>query len=366
MGLFDRGRQTDGPRPKGGAQPTVAASPYEIWGQRGWANVNVVGESFHINAIRAMFGSGRLATDGTELVTQVRLVHNSANPKDRNAIEVHGASGLLGYLSREDAARYAPALDGLQQRGLVAITGARVWGQDDQDWQTHKPVFIGSVRVDLPEPHMMFPHNRPPAEAHQMLPIGSAIHVSTVDNYAEATRPYLCPAGECWVYATVHEVVDQGPRTSKQLAEVRIDRRVVGRLTPKMSTDLLPAVQFLAARGFATGVRAIVKGNQLKSEVILYVTRAGELSQQWVDALPTGTAPTDSEPASPAAVSDLAGTSAAIGAAVNVDHASSSAFDGATLAAAAMVPPAGWYPDPYRSARLRWWNGTAWGDQTAP
>jgi uncharacterized protein YbjQ (UPF0145 family) len=28
------------------------------------------------------------------------------------------------------------------------------------------------------------------------------------------------------------------------------------------------------------------------------------------------------------------------------------------------LPPAGWYPDPADPAQQRWWNGTAWTDQT--
>jgi hypothetical protein len=354
MGLRDRLQATSRVGPA--TARTVSGSPLEIWGQ-GWQNTDIVGESFHAAAIRALLGPAKLPEDGREIFTDVRLVHNPLNRQDSNAIEVHASTGLVGHLSREDAAKYVRTIDHLQAQGQIATTAARVWGRDDKDWSTGKPTFVGSIRVDLPEPHMLLPRTKPPITPFQLLPSGSSIRVSAMDGSAAATNPYLCREGECWVHATLHDVVEQGPRSSKQLAEVRIDGHPVGRLTPKMSGDMLPAIQFLNSRGFLTAVRAIIKGNQLKCEVILHTLRAAELPQEWMNAVPAA-----QQSIAPAIELEPVTTATNTG----------SALGGLSLPATALpesaraAVPQGWYPDPQGVARLRWWDGATWTQHTAP
>lgn len=329
---------------------------FEIWGQRGWCNVEVVGESYHVRAIRALLPRGDL-TDGTEMIVPVGLVHTPNNPHDRNAVEVRAATGLVGFLGREDAVRYAPVLAGLQQSGRTASTSARVWGSDREDWDSGKKEFAASIRVDLPEPHMLIPANGPPAEAHQILPVGSAIQVTGEENHMPAILPYLNSDSECWVHATLHQIVEEGTRSSKTLAEVRIDGNTVGRLTPKMSSDLLPAVSYLEELGQTTGVRAIVKGNRLKAEVVLYALRAHELSADWFNAsIVAQGVPNANEgmltPGDSISSGELAQPQAPL--------------SRATQPPPPPLPPADWYADPHHVARLRYWDGARWTEHTAP
>jgi hypothetical protein len=345
MGLFDG-------KDKGLSKPQKGQ--FEIWGQRGWHNGEVVGESHHAREIRALLPKGDL-TDGTEMIVSVSLVHTQNNPHDRNAVEVRAATGLVGFLGREEAARYAPVLSALQQGGQTASTSARVWGYNQENWDSGKKEFVGSIRVDLAEPHMLIPANQPPAGDHQVLPVGTAIQVAGEENHMPAILPYLNSDGECWVHATVHQIVEEGSRSSKTLAEVRIDGKPVGRLTPKMSSDLLPAVSYLAELGQTTCVRAIVKGNRLKAEVVLYALRAHELPADWFSATTIAGAHTSSEevltPVDPVPAREP------------LQHQASATAD---TPPPPPLPPADWYADPHHVARLRYWDGTRWTEHTAP
>lgn len=342
---------------KNSGLPPAHTVEFDVWGQRGWHNGEVVGESHHAREIRGLLPHGDLG-DGIETIVRASLVHTPNNPHDRNAVEVRAVTGLVGFLSREDAVRYAPVLSALQQSGQTASTSARVWGYDRENWDSGKKEFVGSIRVDLAEPHMLVPANRPPVGAHKVLPVGAAIQVTGEEKHMPAILQYLNSDGECWIHATLHQLVEEGSRSSKTLAEVRIDGNTVGCLTPKMSSDLLPAVSYLAEFGQTTCVRAIVKGNRLKAEVVLYVLRAHELPADWFSAFAVVEGvPNASDGVLTPADSMLAGDSA----------------QPQTLSTAETpppppppLPPADWYADPHRVARLRYWDGAQWTEHTAP
>lgn len=144
--------------------------------------------------------------------------------------------------------------------------------------------------------------------------------------------------------------MENGPRSTRTVVEVRIGGERVGQLTPKMSGELLPAVRHLAERGAATVARALVKGNRLKADVVLHCQRAGELAAEWFDQPvrraggsglpdrsrpePTRTEPTRSEPT--------------------------------RVEPVPVLPPAGWYADPTTPGQWRWWDGSSWTGHVAP
>lgn len=321
-----------------------------IWGL-GWQNAEVVGESHYGKELRGLMPR-EFDENGQEVIAEVLLCREPDNRFDRNAIAVRATTGTVGYIPKEDAARYAPVLDALAANGRVAQTTARVWGYMRHDWETDREVFVGSVRIALPEPHMLFPSNLPPQDPHVLLPFGSAIQVTGEESHRANLAPWLNTHGESWVYATLHPVVEATPRTSKTLAEVRIEGLPVGRLTPKMSQDMLPAVDYLAERGRMTCVKAIVKGNTLKSDVVLHTARAGELDTDWFSQ-----------------VEQVTGASVVTSQVAVVNAASESPLSPAMPYGDAppppALPPANWYPDPRGIKRLRYWDGAQWTEHTA-
>jgi len=314
--------------------------PFDLWGQRGWATVEVAGESHYTEQIRGLFGND-FKPKGTEIVVTAQLIPEPKNKYDRNAVGVWSGSQQLGYLPRDEAARYVGILSALVEQGWMPQVAARIWGSEWSDYEDRRVSFSGSVRLDLAEPHMLVPANLRPGGEHRILPTGGAIQVTGEERHLDALAPLLRPEGECWAYVTLHEVVEQLARSTREVIEVRVDGARVGQLTPKMSSELLPAIRHLAERGATTAARAIVKGNRIKTEVVLYAARAHELPESWLGEA--------------AVAADVAAMDKAPDPAVRRDHGPiPPAPTGIRFAVppgwppppAGWTPPEGWRPDP--------------------
>ena len=347
MGLFSKSKPS-----------TTASTPVRPF-EEGWPSQQVVGESNYNPAIQGLFppgGSGEITVD-------VSLIHDPRNKYDSNAVEVRAATGLVGFLPREDAITYAPILAQLQANGAYLVTNARVYGWLDEDWESGKPVFRGSVSVTLPAPHRLFPINAEPERPYLLLPYGNAIQVTGEDKHADTLKPHLRKAGEAWVFATLHAVVDDSGRTPKTVVQVRIDGNPVGTLSKVSGEHLLPVITYLNDRGLTPAVRALVRGNALKTDVILHVKKAGELDMDWLDLAAAN-------PTYEQIVTLDTGEGAPARAATHAEPTSSGQGIAATETEPTPpppsdLPPANWYPDPKGEKRLRYWDGQQWTDHVA-
>lgn len=77
--------------------------------------LSVVGESFTGDAANRFLSPG---TGAQTVRTSATLVREPSNPHDRNAVKVMISGVHVGYLKRELARRYAPALD----RDIATVT----------------------------------------------------------------------------------------------------------------------------------------------------------------------------------------------------------------------------------------------------
>lgn len=139
------------------------------------------------------------------------------------------------------------------------------------------------MQLALDEPHLLLPVNSSPSEPYVLLPHGSAIQVHDTVAHLERLAAVLTGYGERWVFATLHHVEEQLARSTRDIVEVRVDGARVGKLTPKMSGDMLPAVRFLTGRDRVAAARLLVAGNRAAVTTTVHVMRAHQLDDDWFD-----------------------------------------------------------------------------------
>lgn len=221
---------------------------------------------------------------------QALLIPEPANRYDPNAVRVVIRGQHVGYLTREDAPLYQPMIARLLAHGYQPTAPARIWARQEQQFSgtdrrgrdIYETRVMASVTLGLDEPHLCVPANLAPASAHALLPFGSAIQVKGGEEHQEILLRYLHPQGEQWAHAVLRSVEKQTARTSRQIVEVLLDGDVVGELTPAMSAEFLPVIERLRDVGRLCVARVIIKGNQVKADVVLHATKAVALDQDWL------------------------------------------------------------------------------------
>ncbi|MFN0095668.1 MAG: HIRAN domain-containing protein [Dehalococcoidia bacterium] len=106
--------------------------------------VEVVGESHHQANLE--FLAGGKSRESQTIATNAELWREPDNPHDADAIQVLIGGRMVGHLPREEAARYAPALDA---RDVLAVPcEAEIRG----GWKTRWDEGHFGVVLWLPEP----------------------------------------------------------------------------------------------------------------------------------------------------------------------------------------------------------------------
>ncbi|HEY3534959.1 MAG TPA: HIRAN domain-containing protein [Pedococcus sp.] len=208
------------------------------------------------------------------------VVADPGNPYDPTAVAVWVEDQHVGFLPRDDAAAYFPALADLAERGEHLRVEARVWAMENgRDIR-------GSVTVVLPPPDGVQSFNEPPEEPYQVLPHGAAMQVTCEDQHMDVLGPYVSDRDR-HVAVSLHAVeIQKTPRSAPYRAvEVRLGGQRVGELTKAMSEKVIDVVDFIDAKGRTSVCRAVLKGSPLRAELTLQVAKAHEVTRRWLDAI---------------------------------------------------------------------------------
>jgi hypothetical protein len=119
-----------------------------------------------------------------------------------------------------------------------------------------------------------------------VLPWGRAVQITGEDQHMDVLRTFVLGSAPRYVAATLH-LVDEPRRTGgpARLIEVRLDGGRVGGMSKTISDQIGDLVTYVADNGRTPVARAIVKGSDLRAEVVLHVARTSEVPQRWLDSV---------------------------------------------------------------------------------
>ena len=269
-------------------QTMVRKAPaYPLAGSDRWPNIEVEGEFARMAAIHKVIG--RKPGVDEEVVLEdvaVRLIPEPHNPFDSNAVMVWIGGHHVGYLGREDAARFQTALSKVFAAGYAPTVSGRVWASTRNRWDASgraKQKFVARVSVSLGEPHLLTPLNDPPHGEYGFLPHGGSLQVTGEEQHQDVLSNYVTAEGDALAIGSLHVIQGGSARAPKELIEIRIDGERIGQLTPVTSAHYVPAVRHLEANGLTTCAWLRVKGSVISAQVTIHAARSHELPAGWFE-----------------------------------------------------------------------------------
>ncbi len=267
--------------------------PVTPWSEQ-LSSQNIVGESFHeptFKAIAAAYGHRSVPEYGIEITeAHAAIVRDPDNAYDSNAIAVWiDGRHLAGHLPRDVAALYTRQLESLD-RGTYLQVPARVWIGPSFDWDQRSGAAVnrirGNVTLRLPEPDGVSAFNDLPDEPYAVLPWGRAVQITGEEHHMDVLRTFALGAAPRHVAATLH-LVEEPRRTGgpTRVIEVRLDGERIGVMSKTISDQIGDLVTYVAGNGRTPVVRAIIKGSDLRAEVVVHVARTSEVPQRWLDSV---------------------------------------------------------------------------------
>lgn len=182
----------------------------------------------------------------------------------------------VGNVVEDVSPQLREVLRRLGERGKALDVPARLWTANDDG------TLRSRVTVWLPEASAIEPPGPMPGGAHLVLPSGSKIQVTGEEQYLNELVALLDGEPEVDVVAELYRLEKASARSTRIVVGVRVYGDEAGALTPATSAHFLPLIEACDEEGVTVCCRAIVKGNQLKADVVLNAKKAGELSDEWI------------------------------------------------------------------------------------
>lgn len=260
--------------------PSPTGEPLEPWG-RPWSRIEVAGESHNEKDLSALFAGviDYQTPGGAESEEKAVMMPDPNNPHgEGHAIAVFVCGRHVGYVPQEESIPYFSHVAAMTAKGSAVTVDARVWASSSY----YGSGFRGRVTLSVPEPSDFdYPESMPDDENAVLLPAGNALQVTGEEKYIDFLLPYV---GQN-VAVTLHNVTIERGRKPVDLVEVRLDGEPVGTFTPATSVKVGPLVDNVERVGGLPVARARVAGNSMKADVTVYVARAGDVPQEWIDSL---------------------------------------------------------------------------------